>query len=77
MLWGYLQVFKTIYLFSWALLRGSVTQANEMLAFEDALRSGGLLHCVSHCISIHTNFVDIMDTLKKFKVGMLSNEVEC
>ena len=62
---------------SWALLRGSVIQANGRLAFEDGLRSGGLLHCVSHCTSVRTNLADIMDTLKKFKVAMLSEEVGC
>ena len=62
---------------SWALLRGSVIQANGRLAFEDGLRSGGPLHCVSHCTSVRTNLADIMDTLKKFKVAMLSEEVGC
>ena len=60
---------------SWALLRGSVIQANGRMAFEDGLRSGGPLHCVLHCTSVRTNFADIMDTLKKFKVPMLSGEV--
>ena len=64
-------------LYSWALLRGSVIQANGRLAFEDGLRSGGPLHCVSHCTSVRTNLADIMDTLKKFKVAMLSEEVGC
>ena len=60
-----------------ALLCGSVIQANGRLAFEDGLRSGGPLHCVSHCTSVRTNLADIMDTLKKFKVAMLSEEVGC
>ena len=63
--------------FGWALLRGSVIQANGRLAFEDGLSSGGPLHCVSHCTIIRTNLADIMDTLKKFKVPMLSEEVGC
>ena len=47
------------------------------LVFEDGLRSGGPLHCVAHCSSVFTNLADIMDTLKKFKVAMLSQEVGC
>ena len=50
---------------SWALLRESVIQANGRLPFEDGSRSGGLLHCVSHCISFRTKLADIMDTLGK------------
>ena len=59
---------------SWALLCGPLIQAN---GFEDDLRYEGLLHCVSHCTNICTNLADIMVTLKKFKVAMLSEEVRC
>ena len=62
---------------SWALLSGSVIQANGRLAFEDVMRSEGPLYCVSHCISVCCNLADIMDILKKFKVPMLSEEVPC
>ena len=37
---------------------GPVIQANGRLSFEDDLRSGGLLYCVSQSTSIHTELPD-------------------
>ena len=59
---------------SWALLRRSVIQANGRMAFEDGLRSGGPLHYFPHCNNICNYLADIMDTLKKFKVAILSRK---
>ena len=39
-----------------------VIQANVRLSFEDDLRSGGLLNCVSQFIRVHTDLVDSMVT---------------
>ena len=41
---------------------GPVIQANGRQSFEDDLRSGGLLYCVSQCTSVHTELADIMVT---------------
>ena len=44
---------------------GPVNQANGRLSFEDDLKSGGLLYCVSQRTSIHTELADSMVTLEE------------
>ena len=48
---------------------GPVIQANGRLSFEDDLRSGGLLYCVSQWISIRTELADSMVTLGEPRDG--------
>ena len=48
---------------------GPVIQANGRLSFEDGLRSGGLLYCVSQGISVRTELADSMVTLGEPRDG--------
>ena len=45
------------------------------LSFEDDLRCGGSLQCVSHFTSVCTNLVHIMDNFGKSKVIMWSKKL--
>ena len=54
---------------------GPVIQANGRLEFEDGLRTGVLLHCVSRWTSVRTKLGVNMDTLGEPGVARLSEEV--
>ena len=54
---------------------GSVIQAFGRLEFEDGLRTGVLLHCVTCWTSVRTKLGVNMDTLGEPRVARLSNEV--
>ena len=53
----------------WGFVAGPVSQANGRLSFEDDLRSGGLLYCVSQQTSVRTELADSMVTLGEPRDG--------
>ena len=56
-------------LFELGSVAGPVIQANGRLSFEDDLRSGGLLYCVSQWTSVRTELADSMVTLGEPRDG--------
>ena len=70
---------STTLVWSWFCKLGSVAgpviQANGRLEFEDGLRTGVLLHCVSRWTSVRTKLGVNMDTLGEPGVARLSEEV--